>query len=556
MAQSRRSVLEAGHLHKDDAADESSSLLRRDHGAVQGTSPITSEAECIASRSTGDPSPEQFYFIFSQILVTAFISSFDMTIMASSHPVITAYFGAANAASLLSTAFLITSTVSHPLVGGISDATGRKIPFVASLALFAIATLWCSLAESIESLIAARAICGIGAGGSVTLGKIIISDLVPVERRGIYQSYLSIVFGIGCALGAALGGTMAESLGWRWEFAVQIPPMLLCVGMAALTIPGDLGISGESQTVVETIREFDTTGSFLLTLAVSFLILGLNLGGNMMPWSHPFVIASFAIFAISSPVFILVESRVPRPIMPPSLIFSMPRSNLVFSQFMSAVLSNAILFNMPLYFQAVLLTSATVSGLRLVIPTAITSIAGALTGFVITRTGHLKPSLIWGMMSCLCGTICLALMQRDLPDTLYLLALVPHAIGAGMQFPGSFIAILAVSEQAEQAVVTSTLALWRSLGMVFGIAGSSLVVQNALVHYLAAFVRGEKKEEVIACARASVAAVATLDQPYREQVVRSYEAALSLTFEVCIAVAVVSLLLIVPINLPLLPSRK
>lgn len=96
----------------------------------------------------------------------------------------------------------------------------------------------------------------------------------------------------------------------------------------------------------------------------------------------------------------------------------------------------------------------------------------------------------------LLGTLCLSSNRKDLPDWLQLLFLVPSAAGQGFMFPGCFIALLAVSEQAEQAVVTSTLVLWRSLGMVLGVALSSLVVQNALVIYLNQYVTGPAKSVV------------------------------------------------------------
>lgn len=203
-----------------------------------------------------------------------------------------------------------------------------------------------------------------------------------------------------------------------------------------------------------------------------------------------------------------------------------------------------------------LLTSATSSGLRLVLPSLISSMAGASTGFAITWTRRLKWPLLTGALCYLAGAVCLCLLRRDLAPAAYLLVLVPSSLGQGFQFPGTFMAILACSAQAEQAVVTSTLILWRSLGMVLGVAASSLVVQNALVHYLGLYVRGDDRDAVIARVRASVEAIAQLEQPYREQVVRSYEAALRLTFACCIVVAALSVLLILPIKLPRLALRK
>lgn len=95
------------------------------------------------------------------------------------------------------------------------------------------------------------------------------------RRRGAYQSYINVTYGVGSALGAALGGAMAEALGWRWEFGVQIPPLVLCIGVAAIAIPAELGIAEERKGVWQALREFDAKGSLLLTAAICFLILGL-----------------------------------------------------------------------------------------------------------------------------------------------------------------------------------------------------------------------------------------------------------------------------------------
>lgn len=175
-------------------------------------------------------------------------------------------------------------------------------------------------------------------------------------------------YGVASTSGAALGGFLAENLGWRAEFGVQVPPMLLCVGISIITIPGDLGMHAQpyKETVLQAMKHFDFRGSFFLTVSITFLILGLNLGGNVLPWTHPFVLTSLAVFLVSFPLFLWTERSASRPIMPLPLIQRSPHSNMIFSNFLAAFLMNAILFNMPLYFQAVLLTSATTSGLCLV----------------------------------------------------------------------------------------------------------------------------------------------------------------------------------------------
>ncbi|KAJ5734863.1 hypothetical protein N7533_013266 [Penicillium manginii] len=532
--------------------DETRSLLRpHDPATARGyhTTTRSKPSPFLAGLSTA-----QFWTIFSQILTTQFLCFFDTTIMASSHPIITSYFDAANSASWLSTAFMIMTTVSQPFLSRLSDAFGRKPLFLGTMAIFSAATLWCSLATSIESLIAARAVCGIGAGGTLLMGSIMMSDMIPIECRGTYLSYINVVVGIGGGLGATFGGAIAETIGWRWEFGVQVPPLLVCLGISAVVIPDNLGILGERESVRDVFREFDTLGAFLLTLAVSTLVLGLNIGGNILPWSHPLVVASLMVFTSAFPTFLLIESRVGKPIMPLRFISVRPCANLILSNFLGAIISSAILFNVPLYFQAVLLTSATSSGLQLMLPTIIASATGTLIGFLITRTRRLHWPLVSAAALYLCSVIWLIFIQRGAPTAVYLLALVPYAVANGLQYTTTGVAVLATAAHDEQAIIMCTLSIWRNIGTVLGVALSSVVVQNALLRYLHNFVQGLRKDEVIALARASVAAVAKLDQPYREQVVQSYDAALRLGFGSCLIIAVISALLIVPIHLPRLPS--
>lgn len=223
--------VEPGSLESPMLRDTS----RRRGSSRKGVSGILgSRRSSVATESEGDQSGQepkspfrggisvrQFWLIFAGVMGHMFIVSFDTTIMASSHPVITSHFHSANSASWLSTAFLLTSTAFRPLSGRLSDTMGRKPPLIFGMILFILGTSWCALAQSMTSFILARALCGLGAGCTMTIGIIIVSDLVPIEIRGIYQSYINIVYGLGSALGVATGGALADHLGWRWEFGVQ-----------------------------------------------------------------------------------------------------------------------------------------------------------------------------------------------------------------------------------------------------------------------------------------------------------------------------------------------
>lgn len=104
------------------------------------------------------------------------------------------------------------------------------------------------------------------------------SDEVADRRRirGSFQAYINVVYGVGAMLGAALGGAMADYLGWRWEFGVQVPLIVVCLVVAVIVVPGDLGLHGkEKQTLREAMRTFDLKGSILMSSSVTCLILGL-----------------------------------------------------------------------------------------------------------------------------------------------------------------------------------------------------------------------------------------------------------------------------------------
>ncbi|KAI9736406.1 MAG: hypothetical protein M1818_006139 [Claussenomyces sp. TS43310] len=540
-AKSRRSSLAAASRRS----------LASDMGDEEAVINDDEDDEVKPSPFLGGVTVRRFWFIYGGTLANLFIACFDTTIMASSHPVITSYFNSSNSASWLSTSFLLTSTAFQPLFGRLSDTTGRKVPYMFTLVTFLIGTVWCTLAQSMTEFIIARAVCGLGAGGMLSLGSIITSDLVPIETRGVYQSYINIVYGLGSALGAATGGAIADQLGWRWEFGVQVPLIAVCTLAAFLAVPGSLGLrEGETkENVFEAIKAFDYGGSIVLSTSITFLILGL------VTWSHPFIVASLCIFAVGFPLFLWIESRASRPIMPLAIIRHAPRANIIFSNALAAIIVNAVLFNVPLYIQAVLLKSATNSGLQLIVPAVASAISGTMTGFLVTWSKRLKWPMTCGILLMVVGTCCLSLALKEMPGWLYLLFLVPSAVGQGFMFPGCFLALLVVSEQSEQAVVTSTLILWRSLGNVLGVALSSLAVQNALVIYLNKMVTGPDKEKVILQVRESVQAILKLDPHYQAQVVDAYAASLRVAFVMLAVLSLVASVIILPVKMPRLGKR-
>lgn len=127
-----------------------------------------------------------------------------------------------------------------------------------------------------------------------------------IRIRGAFQSYLNMTFGVGAMLGAGLGGMMADYLGWRWEFGIQVPFIVVSLVVAVLTIPHDLGLQGKPQVSVrEAMKTFDFKGSFLMSTSVTFFILGMvrirflswiifaDIGCLLRIWAAMFSLVSF-----------------------------------------------------------------------------------------------------------------------------------------------------------------------------------------------------------------------------------------------------------------------
>jgi hypothetical protein len=225
----------------------------------------------------------------------------------------------------------------------------------------------------------------------------------------------------------------------------------------------------------------------------------------------------FIIFAITAVVFISVEKRAKQPLMPLRLLTTPPIANMVFSNLLGGICTNTVLFNVPLFFQAVQLKSASQSGFSLAVPSLAGSMAGISTGYIITYTRRLKPTLAVGAVIYLLGSIAISFISENVSELLSLVLITGVPLGQGLVFPNTMMSALAVSPQQEQAVVTTTIGLWRNLGTVLGVAISSLVFQNSLAFNLRAFVTGPLKQQIIKAVTSSVKAIRTLDDPAQGQ---------------------------------------
>lgn len=270
-----------------------------------------------------------FIWIQVAIFCNVFLSGFDGTITASTYAVIGSDFNAANTISWLTTAYLITTTAFQPLYGRFSDILGRRACFFTATITFSLGCLGCGLAPNVIFLNLMRGLTGLGGGGLITMATIINSDIIPLQKRGMYQAVQNGLHGFGAICGASLGGVIADSIGWRWCFLCQVPVSLggLAIGYLVIKNPAAAETSvlvdeendeGEvTREVKSSWRRIDLTGAVLLVLGLSAQLTALSLGGNQYSWSDVRVLVSFAISVIILVVFVWVEVKTEAlPVMP------------------------------------------------------------------------------------------------------------------------------------------------------------------------------------------------------------------------------------------------
>lgn len=253
--------------------------------------------------------PRGFFWIELAIMSNVFLYGLDSTITAATYAVISSEFDSANTASWLTTSYLVTSTAFQPLYGRVSDIFGRRICFFISTITFAIGCLGCGIASDVIFLNAMRALTGFGGGGLMTLATIVNSDMIPFKKRGMYQALQNGIYGFGAIAGASFGGTIADHIGWRWCFLLQVPVSVLALVAGYLVIKNPPIKFSLGDGFGAVWKKVDVSGSMLLVAAVSVQLVGLSLGGNELPWSSPWVIVtligSFALFAL----FLWVEAH-------------------------------------------------------------------------------------------------------------------------------------------------------------------------------------------------------------------------------------------------------
>ncbi|KAK2767633.1 hypothetical protein FQN54_003791 [Arachnomyces sp. PD_36] len=477
-------------------------------------------------------------FIVPAVSVGVFLSAIDQTIIVASYARIGSDLNALNLTSWVATSYFLTLTSFQPLYGRLSDIFGRKPCLLFGYAVFGIGSVGCGLSRNMNELIASRVFQGIGGGGMTTVVNILLSDIVPLRDRGVWQGIINIVYTLGAGIGAPLGGFFADYIGWRWAFLVQGPICLIAIIAVSLAL--NLPARDESHWKTK-LRRIDFLGAIILVAAVSTLCLGMDRGSNVS-WTKPITIVSLCLSFVFFIAFMYVEVYVANePFAPGYIIFDRSLFACFACNFFAFGTWMSVLFYAPLFFQAVEGDSATGAGVRL-LPSIIAGVTGSLgSGFLMRRTGKYFWITLWSYALMVVGVLilflCSGIAVTSSPGLIVGLTL--GAFGNGVGVTTTLIGLIANAGPEDQAVATACCYLFRSLGSVLGLSLSGTVVQQTLRTGLRnALEGGEDADKIVERVRESLEYIWTL-KPALQHVIREcYETAINRGFGFLLAVVV------------------
>jgi len=400
------------------------------------------------------------------IMLSLFLASMESTVVATAMPTIVGQLGGLEHFSWVFSAYMLASTTTVPLYGKLSDLYGRRKLYVIAMALFLIGCVLSGLANSMNQLIFARAVQGIGAGGILPLAFILIGEMFSLEQRAKMQGLFSGVWGVSSIVGPLLGGFLVERLSWRWVFYVNIPPGLLAAGFVAFAWRDQI-VSHEKPSV-------DYAGAGLLMSAVVTLLLGLmdskSSNGLIL------IMASIILFVL----LLWVESRAADPILPLHLF----RERLFAVTIAHGTLTGWAMFGsisfIPLFVQAVLGTSAMQAGITIA-PMLLGWVVASIIGTrLLLRVGY-RSLVMAGTISLVVGAFFMTRIGVQTSQTSLMVFVALMGIGMGLSIPPFLIAVQTSVERRYLGTATSTMQFSRSIGGTLGVSvmGAALSLRLA-----------------------------------------------------------------------------
>ncbi|MDO5682505.1 MAG: DHA2 family efflux MFS transporter permease subunit, partial [Propionibacteriaceae bacterium] len=399
------------------------------------------------------------------------VASISQTIVGPAMPRIVAELGGMEHYSWLATAAMLVSAITVPIAGKLSDLYGRRPFYIAGLVIFMLGSLISGFAPNFWTLVAARAIQGLGMGTLMPLSQTIIGDIVPARFRGKYQGIMGAVFGVTSIAGPLAGGAITDAWGWRWLFFVSLP-----VGVVALiVISRFLHLPHTKRTV-----RIDYAGMVTLSVALVSILLATSFGGTTWAWASPQIIGLYAIGAVFTIAFIIIETRAEEPVLPLRLfrssIFTL--SNL--ASFGVAMMMFGAIIYIPVYAQGVMGVNAAQSGLILMPLMLGMIVMGMVAGFIVTKTGRYKEVILGGAVLMIVGYILLFRLGYGSHPLELTGAMTVFGIGLGLAMQQYTLVVQNNARRQDLGVATSSIQFFRNVGSTVGIAIYGTVMTTSM----------------------------------------------------------------------------
>jgi EmrB/QacA subfamily drug resistance transporter len=410
--------------------------------------------------------------IFAAVLLALFLAALDQTIVGTALPRILTDLHGTELYTWVVTIYLLTSTVTGPLYGKLSDQFGRRPMLMIGIGIFLAGSLLSALSQEMWQLILFRGIQGVGAGALFPISLAVIGDIFSPRERGRYQGFFGAVFAVAMLVGPFIGGFLTDNVGWHWIFLVNLP-----VGAVALAVIWRLlpRISHPERVI-----SIDYLGAAAFTAAIVPIMLGLTnkQGGE---WTDPAVGGLLLLGAAMLGAFIWIETWARDPILHLGLFRNRAfAASVAATSMISFGFFGGIVF-IPLWFQAVLGSSATESGYQILPMMAGLMIGSIGSGQIVSRTGRYKWLMVAGMLTAGLGILLLTQLGADTPITTVWLWLAIMGLGIGPSMAVFTIVVQNAVPFREMGVATSALTFFRQIGGSIGLAIAGTVFGSTLL---------------------------------------------------------------------------
>jgi EmrB/QacA subfamily drug resistance transporter len=432
---------------------------------VGGTAPSAAEDPAIAL------SQRAKLEILGAVLLGLFLVALDQTIVGTALPKIVTDLGGNDFYTWVVTIYLLTSTITVPFYGKLSDIYGRRPMLMIGIGLFLTGSVLSGLSQTMWQLILFRGIQGLGAGALFPIALAVIGDLFTPAERGKYQGLFGAVFGISFLIGPGLGGFLTDTVSWHWIFFVNLPIGIVSLYVIWRLLP-TIKRTGAS-------HNFDILGAIVFTIGIGFLLVGLTnkQGGD---WVDLEVGGFIGIGLLLSAAFVLIEARAKEPIVPLDLWRNRTYVSSMVSTFLvSFGFFGAIIF-LPRWFQVVRHETATNSG-YLIFPMLIGLIGSSIiAGALVSRTGKYKSIVLAGLAAMTVGIVLMTQLKADTEYPVLFFWMFVTGLGIGPTLSVFTIIVQNAVPFSKLGVATSNLTFFRQIGGSVGLAIAGTVFGQAL----------------------------------------------------------------------------